>query len=369
MTIYRIENLNDITSIGASEFANKVAIDKSQVFCFRIDDLSLPATHILKQESISVGGDFITPKDTILSTKASYSGILIATKAQMERLIQKCKIQPFGLKNLSQMLTSHINAPRFKPKIMGIINITDDSFYAHSRITNIDKILQKVQDWIDLGVDIIDIGGASSRPGSEFVDSSVEIERIKDAVIALQNASFPQKVKLSIDSYNAKTIRFCIERGFHIINDVYSLKDENIMALAKDYKSEIILMHNSWIYPHKKENIIIELDEFFAQKLEILDKYALNNIILDIGFGFGKNNDENLELIRNLRHFQHFGCEILVGASRKKTLGEITQKEPQDRLAATLALHQRALENGANIIRCHDVEEHIDMVKILGALH
>lgn len=365
MNIYRLENLNDLNNIGATEFANNLAKKKGKVFYFKINDLKLPATHILKQESISVGGDFITPKDAILSQNKLYSGILVATQSQLERIIQKCKIQDFGLSNVAEILQSHIKKLDFKPKIMGIINITEDSFYQDSRMMCIDDILQKVDSWINLGVDIIDIGGASSRPGSEFVNPNIELNRIKDAITALRDSKLIQKAAFSIDSYNFETIRFCLECGFSIINDVYSLKDERLMSLAKEFKSDVVLMHNSWIYPHTKDNIILELDDFFTQKLEILDRFDIKNIILDIGFGFGKNKYENLELIRHLRHFLHFGCEILVGASRKKTIGEITAKDTNDRLSGTLALHQIALNNGANIIRCHDVEEHIDMVKII----
>ncbi|RAX53196.1 dihydropteroate synthase [Helicobacter sp. 16-1353] len=363
MNIYRLKNLKELENIGATEFANNLAMKKGRIFYFKINNLRLPAMHILKQESISVGGDFITPKEAILSQNKTYSGILIATQSQLERIIQKCKIQDFGLKNIAKTLQTHIKNPDSKPKIMGIINITEDSFYEDSRIIKIDDILQKVNKWIDLGVDIIDIGGVSSRPGSEFVDSTIELNRIKEAIIALED--FTKKAVFSIDSYNFETIRFCLERGFRIINDVYSLKDERLISLAKEFQSDVVLMHNSWIYPHTKDNIILELDDFFTQKIELLDKYGIKNIILDIGFGFGKNKYENLELIDNLEHFLHFGYRLLVGASRKTTIGEILSKDATNRLSGTLALHQIALNNGANIIRCHDVEEHLDMFKII----
>ena len=367
--IYRLENLSSLNEIGATKYANEVALNKGRIFYFKIKDLNTPCVSILKQESISVGGDFITPKDSILYKQEKYSGILIATKSQLMRLIDKCKIQPFGLKEIACVLESHIKESHFSPKIMGIINITDDSFYEDSRVKNIDEIIAKVDYWIKCGVDIIDIGGVSTRPGSEFVDFQIEISRIKDAINELYKLKFMDKVAFSIDSYNFETIEFCLNRGFKIINDVYGLNDENIISLARDYKARLVLMHNSWIYPHKSDDVILEVDDFFKQKLEIIDKYEVKDVILDIGFGFGKDMEQNLELIKNLRHFAYFGYEILVGASRKRTIGDITKKDTKDRLSGSLALHQYAFCNGASIIRTHDVIEHIDMKKILEALN
>lgn len=368
MKIYRLNNLDELKNIHATSFAQNIAHQKGNIFYFKIEALISPAANILKQEALSVGGDFIMEKEAILCKKDFYAGILILTQSQLMRLIEKCLIQPFGLKDLSQILKTHIKNQNIKPKIMGVINITDDSFYEDSRLTKIDDILRKIDEWINLGIDIIDIGGASSRPNSKIVDSKTELKRIKKAIEAIFNAGFIQKCNFSIDSYNFETIEFCLKKDFKIINDVNSLQDERLINLALDFKSDIILMHNSWIQPKIHENIIINLDDFFTNKLEVLNKFNIKNIILDIGFGFGKNENENLDLIRNLRHFTHFGYEILVGASRKRTIGEILNKDTKDRLYGTLALHQIALQNGANIIRCHDVEAHIDMIKIFNEL-
>lgn len=366
--IYRLENLSNLCEIGATKYANDVALKKGKIFYFKIKDLNSVATHILKQECLSVGSDFITPRNAILCKEETYSGILIATLSQLIRIIDKCKIQPFGLSNIAKLLESHTKEYSFSPKIMGIINITDDSFYEDSRIKNIDEIILKINNWIEFGVDIVDIGGVSTRPGSEFVDSKEELSRIKDVINELYKLKFMDKITFSIDSYNFDTIRFCLDKGFKIINDVYGLKDENIISLARDYKTHLVLMHNSWIYPHKQDDIILELDSFFNQKLEIIDKYGINDVILDIGFGFGKDKKQNLELIKNLRHFTYFGYEILVGASRKRTIGYITAKDTKDRLSGSLALHQCAIMNGASIIRTHDAIEHVDMIMILKAL-
>ncbi|RDU65640.1 dihydropteroate synthase [Helicobacter sp. MIT 14-3879] len=363
MFIQKLENLN--LDINATEFAISTALKKSTIHIFKVFQIPLSAAHILKQEALSSGGDFIVSRDMILCRDKFYDGIIIATQSQMEHIINKCNIQPFGLKNLATILKQHLNKPTLKPKIMGIINITDDSFYEDSRVKSTKQIISKIEDMINFGVHIIDIGGASSRPGSKEIEPNIEIDRIKDAVSEIYKQNLTKKAIFSIDSYNYQTAKLCVEFGFKIINDVYGLKDMRLAELAKNNDNKIIIMHNSNIMPHKK-NITQSLDEFFTTKIEELASMGIKKeqIILDIGFGFGKNTKENLELIKNLGHFKHFDCEILVGASRKRSIGEITNKDTKDRLSGTLSLHQRALDNGANIIRCHDYKEHIDMFAI-----
>lgn len=390
MTIKRIKNLNNaLDSLGATAFARICAKKKARIFIFYISDIKLSAALILKQEAISAGGDFIAPKELILGEQKTYSGILVATALQLEKIIAKCAIQPFGLKKLGANLKEHLDScessvdlsesycdsnesknPK-SPQIMGIINITEDSFYAPSRVNSIDKILQKIEAMINEGVAIIDIGAASSRPDSERIAPEIELKRLKEPIEAIFSAGFTQRAIFSIDSYNYECAEFCANRGFRIINDIEGLRDMRLAELALNNDKKVVLMHNSWLFPPSKDcDIIHAVDDFFAQRFESLDKLGIKKeqIILDIGFGFGKNDAQNLALIRNLAHFRHFGCEILVGASMKRTIGAITGKETLERSFGTLALHQIALDNGADIIRCHDFSAHIDMLKVWNAL-
>ncbi len=395
MTIKRVANLNSaLDSLGATAFAVACAKKKAQIFVFQISDIKLSTALILKQEAISAGGDFITPKELILGEQKKYSGVLIATALQLEKIIAKCAIQPFGLKKLGANLKAHLDSINLcessnsknakSPQIMGIINITEDSFYAPSRINEIDKILQKIEAMIACGVAIIDIGAASSRPDSDRIAPEIELKRLKEPIEAIFKAGFTKKAIFSIDSYNYECAEFCANRGFKIINDIEGLRDMRLAELALNSDKKIVLMHNSWLFPPQDSldlppnqatnpnyDIIHTVDEFFAQRLESLDKLGIKKeqIILDIGFGFGKNDAENLTLTRNLTHFKHFGCEILVGASMKRSIGALTGKDTVERGFGTLALHQIALDNGADIIRCHDFSAHIDMLKVWNALH
>lgn len=254
MTIKHIKNLNSaLDSLGATAFARICAKKKARIFIFHICDIKLSAALILKQESISAGGDFITPKELVLGEQKLYSGVLIATALQLEKIIAKCAIQPFGLKKLGANLKEHLKGEiceadsRYSsadshesiksknpqsPQIMGIINITEDSFYAPSRVNSIDKILQKIEAMINEGVAIIDIGAASSRPDSERIASKVELERLREPIEAIFSAGFTQRAIFSIDSYNYECAEFCANRGFSIINDIEGLRDMRLAELA-----------------------------------------------------------------------------------------------------------------------------------------
>ncbi|BDB63817.1 bifunctional dihydropteroate synthase/dihydropteroate reductase [Helicobacter cinaedi] len=370
-----------IKQIGADRIGQKIMSKKSQILGFEIKDLSFEALNILKQEALSIGGDCATPRGCI-KHQGEKKAILIVTPSQLEKLIHKLAYQPFGLKDLRLKLKTHLEFvskdsnkqdSKIRSMIMAIVNVTPDSFYASSR-----KDTQGAKDRIHAllakEVGIIDIGGASSRPGSELIDSQSEIMRLKPIIEYIHTNKLYEKAEFSIDTYNPKTADYALSKGFTIINDISGFADEEMFKVAQKHKAKVILMHSKGT-PKTMQNltqyddIFAETDSFFAEKIEKCKAYNIQNIILDIGFGFAKTTQQNLALIKHLSHFLHFGFPLLVGASRKNTIGEITGRETQDRLAGSLALHLCALQNGASILRMHDEDSHIDMVKIYKALY
>lgn len=359
--------------IGTQEEGAKIMCKKAQDFVFHLYHLRPQALHILKQEALSVGADLATPKDALMCQKNEYEAILLGSYSQIFRIMQKCKIQPFGLKYLSSILFSHLNAPKTQsPKLMAILNLTPDSFYQQSRF-NTQNAISQIKRYIKLGVEIIDIGAASSRPGSEILDASCEISRLQELLEIIKAQKLYEKAIFSIDTYNPKTAELALESGFKILNDISGFSNPKMIEVCSKFNATAILMHSKGTPQTMQSltnyhNLFEEIDEFFTQKIEELRQNKIQNIILDIGFGFAKTMEQNLDLIANLIHFRHFHLPILVGASRKNTIGLLTDKDTQDRLAGTLALHQIALINKAEILRVHDVEEHIDMIKIYNAL-
>lgn len=361
--------------IGAEKMGAKIMQKKGEVLAFSLQDLSLPALNILKQEALSAGGDLATPREAILGGQKVYNALLIATQTQLEKIIYKCKIQPFGLKQIAKKLQSHLATKSNQNKIiMPIINITPDSFYADSRHSS-KKAIESIISLIDSGATLIDIGAASSRPGSELINPSEEKKRLQEVCEFIKRENLAKKVSFSIDTYNAEVADFALKHDFVMINDVSGIKSKKMLEVIAHYRAQVVLMHTKGTPKDmanlsKYTHLISEVDEFFTRKICELEAHKASRIVLDIGFGFAKTHTQNLALIQNLAHFKHFGYEILVGASRKSTIGAITSKQsPSERLSGSLALHLLALQNGADIIRTHDFAEHIDMLKILNAFN
>lgn len=365
---------NALEYVGAEAKGIEIMAKKGELFVFLLKDLSLPQLHILKQELLSAGGDLATPKTAILGKDLSYRALLIATKSQLEYVIQKCKIQPFNLKHLAKILTSHITKQqKISPCIMPIINLTPDSFYPDSRHTAKEAI-NTIQSLIEQGAQLIDIGAASSRPNSELVNAATEIERLKEVCHFIKTNNLAKHTKFSIDTYNAKTAAYALANGFCMVNDVSALGDKTMLDVVSDFGADFVLMHTKGTPKTMEQftrytHLLNEVEHFFEQKLALLQKHNVGEIILDIGFGFAKNTPQNLALVQNLAHFKHFGKRILVGASLKRTIGELTQNpQPESRLSGTISLHLLALHNGADIIRAHHFKEHNDMLNIYKAL-
>ncbi len=345
---------------------------KNKTFCFSIQSLKAPAANILKQESLAVGADFALPKDAILYTREFYDGILMLNLSQSKALLKKLKLQPFGLKKVAQDLESHLRFHNLEPKIMGIINITPDSFYRDSR-KNTKEAEAKILEMIGEGVSIIDIGAASTRPGSAWVSEEEEHARLKELLHFIKQERIDEKVTLSIDTYTPSVASKCLDYGFRIVNDITGFTKEAMIQAVRGSNCECVVMHmqgnpkEMQKNPHY-QNLFLEIDTFFRERIESLNESGISKIILDIGIGFGKTLEHNCALIKHLGHFLHFGYPLLVGASRKSMIDKITSCVVEERLSGTLAIHLESLKNGASIIRCHDTKEHLQALKVWRAL-
>lgn len=365
-----------IEAIGSDKSGVEIMSKKSEMFAFKIENLSFSAAIVLKQEAIARGADFATPKDCILAKNTHYDGILLGTKSQLIEVVRKCKNQPFGLKELANNIFSHLKQNTLnkwdKPKIMGIVNVTPDSFFISSRKSSSEAI-ERIYSLLEKNINMIDIGGASSRPGSELIDSNEEIMRLEGVADEIYHQNLHKKAVFSIDTYNPKTADFALSKGFSMLNDVSGYQKSEMIKIVATYNASAVLVHSKGTPKNMQEfacyeDIFSEIDDFFDQKIQELKAEGVYEIVLDIGFGFAKKCKQNLDLIQNLEHFKHFGYPLLVGASRKNTLGLLTGRNIEDRLAGTLAIHLLAVQNGANILRVHDESEHIDILKVYEAM-
>ncbi|GMB92580.1 Dihydropteroate synthase FolP [Helicobacter bizzozeronii] len=350
----------------------KIMAKKAQLLAFKITALPLSATLILKQEALRVGAELATPKDCILARAKTYDCLLVGTLDQLQKLCQKCQTQDFGLKKLAKILQTHLHPTRPKPALMSVINLTPDSFYPHSR-HNTKQALEKIQLYLEQGVEYIDIGAASSRPFSHRVEASEEIARLKEVCLEIKDQGFYTQARFSIDTYNPQSAAFALEHGFSVLNDVNGFRDQEMWRIAQAHNAQVILMHSQGVPMDmnrfdQNTHLIAEIETFFDTQIALLLEHGITDMILDVGLGFHKNTPENLALIQHLAHFLHFGYPLLVGASYKKCIGEVCERGVEDRLSGTLALHFAALQHGASILRVHDIAPHQDIIRIHQAL-
>lgn len=256
---------------------------------------------------------------------------------------------------------------------MGVLNANEDSFFKDSRF-NESQAISKIETLITDGADIIDIGAVSSRPGSSPVKPEIELKRVKNIVDSIYEQKLYEKAAFSIDSYEPLVIDYVLNRGFKIVNDITGLQNEEVIKLTAKYNATAVIMHmqnnptNMQESP-TYENVILEVEEFLKKQAQKAQSFGVEDIILDVGIGFGKTLEHNLLLLRNLEHFRHLGFELLIGASRKSMIDKIVSSSIEQRLPGTLAIHLEAINNKASIIRCHDVKEHYQAIKVQEAIN
>jgi dihydropteroate synthase len=257
-----------------------------------------------------------------------------------------------------------------EPRVMGILNVTPDSFYDASRKQSDEEIAARVRQILDEGADIIDIGAYSSRPGAENVSEEEETERLEHGLSVLRSTA-PEAI-VSVDTFRSKVARFCVEK-FHvaIVNDISAGEmDADMFQTVAELGVPYIIMHmqgtpkDMQSCPHY-DNLIKEMCLYFARKVQTLRNLGVKDIILDPGFGFGKTLEHNYELMAHLEDFEMFGLPLLVGISRKSMIFKLLGTTPQEALNGTSVLNTLSLMKGANILRVHDVAACVEVVRIV----
>ena len=254
------------------------------------------------------------------------------------------------------------------PLVMGIINVTPDSFYEGSRFMENAVILKMAEKMIKDGADILDLGAQSTRPGSERISAEEELKRIVPAIEALRS-EFPNAI-LSIDTFYGKVAKESVEAGASIVNDISAGNlDESMLKTVATLNVPYICMHMKGIPENMQsqthyDNLSLEILDFFIKKIDECTKVGIKDIILDPGFGFAKTINHNFELLKNLSIFKILERPVLIGISRKSTIYKTLGVSAAEALNGTTFLHAIALLNGANILRVHDVKEAKEAVKL-----
>lgn len=370
-------NCKEIMDIGFDETYTNRAVEKHKFKTIKIYQLTPAQANIIKQTAISCGTDCAVHRETITGKIEHTDCILSATENQFRKIIEKLKKQPLQLSKLADQINHtlfgflqpmpvrNMNFDWSKTYIMGILNVTPDSFSDGGCFNNKSNAVNHAFKLINDGADIIDIGGESTRPYSSPIDVNEEINRVIPVLKAIRE--FNTEIPISIDTRNSETAIEALKNGADIINDVSAGEwDENIFIAAKEYNSPIILNHSKGtpetmqVNPQYK-NCVDEVYDYLESKILKAKEYGIsgNKIIADVGIGFGKTTEQNIELIKKIKEFYTLGVPILVGHSRKNFLKDSFILNSNDELdKGTLIVSHELLKQKVNIIRVHDVASH-----------
>ncbi|WP_276691909.1 dihydropteroate synthase [Acidaminococcus massiliensis] len=367
-------------------------VPKAAVLPLKLLSIRTPAANIIKQEMLSLGGDCVNPKGTINCSLDRVDVILLGNRRQYQALKQKLKTMAgwFGIQGVlddlqaflepGEMVTCLADGRKLtyeKMRVMGILNVTPDSFYAGSRISGEEALLQKAESMLREGADLLDIGGESTRPGADPVTPEEEKRRVTGALAALRKA-FPESI-LSVDTYHADTAEVALEAGADIINDVTAATgDGRMLETAARAKAPLVLMHmrgtpKTMMTEDMRtyQNVVGEVSQYLLERAAACAEAGLGNdkMILDPGLGFAKGRAENLDLCSGLAEMTGHGIPVLLAGSRKAFIGKVLGDLPaEERLEGTMALSAAALYAGAQMVRVHDVKENVRLIRMLEAI-
>ena len=271
-----------------------------------------------------------------------------------------------------QLLCGAFKLDLSRPKVMGIVNVTPDSFSDGGRYVSFSNAIDHARQLIEDGADMLDIGGESTRPGAAEVGEQEELDRVLPVIEGLRGIAVP----ISIDTWKPAVMRAAITAGATMVNDVNALQADGAIRAVAASNAAVCLMHKqgtpqSMQQRPSYDDVVLEVADFMRQRIAVVAAAGIgrDRIVIDPGFGFGKTLAHNLALLRELESFTRLGLPVLAGLSRKSMLGAITGREVGERLAASMAAAMLAVQRGAAIVRVHDVRETVDALKILNAVN
>ncbi len=381
------EGLKEFKRIGASDIGSRIMVGKIFPLSLKIRGISPVAANILKQEMLARGGDVVTSRTLLTETEGKTDIIIQGPVSSIKDLITKIKQQPFGLKTLSDELRVYLNRLNENKKakeltigkqkfnldrdvlIMGILNVTPDSFYDGGYYFEKEKAFKRVVTLVCEGADIIDVGGMSTRPGSLPVDIDDEIKRI---IPVIEYINKNHNILISADTYRSETALRAIAAGAHMINDISGLSmDKNMADVVSKNDVSLVIMHIKGTPENMQENpeyenVIDEIYDYLEDKTNTAVGSGIKpeKIIVDPGIGFGKTTEHNLRIINKVSEFKMLGYPVLIGASRKSFIGNVLDLPVEERLEGSLSASVCSVIGGANILRVHDIKETIRAVKI-----
>ena len=381
----------EFARIKATSHGIRIMSEKLFNLILKIKEVDNKAANIIKQEMLSRNGEAVISRESIYLGNGKSDIIIFGTEKNIRSLAEKIKSQPFGLKSLSSEIKSFLDRKddyeiktdlkiagkvfheNEKPLIMGILNLTPDSFYDGGKYLSPDDAYRKASEMISEGVSIIDVGGMSTRPGSEEIDIEEEIKRTNPII---KNIKKNNDLLVSIDTYRSRVAEKAIDAGADIINDISGLMLDNKMKnVVASNNADIIIMHMKGTPRDMQtnpvyEDVVEEIYSFFYSQINYAVEAGIDKekIIIDPGIGFGKTVNDNYTILKNIEEFKSLNMPVMIGASRKSFIGAVLKLLPEERLEGSLAIASYCALKGIDILRVHDVRETIRAVKVINAI-
>lgn len=375
-----------IAEVGFDVSYLEKVVDKYDFKLYKLFDLTPQQASIIKQSALAVGSDAAVHREVITCSVEKSDVVLGGSKRQFRHLCEKLSCQPFGLKSLASDLASVIENKLLSLKIrdkefdwgkktylMGILNVTPDSFSDGGKFMGSKEALSQAHK-LSLSSDIIDVGGESTRPGAESVDVSDEIQRVCPVIQEIRANGI--KTPISIDTRNARTAREALLIGADIVNDVSGGSyDEYMYDVVAEFDVPFIMMHSIGTPSNMQENPSYQnvIDDVYLDLSSKIEKATVkgvkkDKIIIDIGVGFGKDLEHNLELLSRVGEFKSLGCPLLVGVSRKSFMRRIVDLNLFENDISTLSINSLLVSKGVDIVRIHNPELHKKPLTIIDKL-
>jgi dihydropteroate synthase len=373
LTISDTENAKkEIEKLNVDKISINLMAPKAVFLTIKIENLPSYGANIIKQEMLSKGGEAAVSKNAVNCSEDKADAMIMGTVKQIDLLIKKLRMQPKSLRILGEELETLINGIKKKKHtvfktnkhtlplgektyIMGILNITPDSFSDGGDFINPEAALERALNMIKEGADIIDIGGESTRPGHIAVSPEEELQRVIPCVEAIVKET---DIPVSIDTAKAMVALEAVKAGANIINDIWGLqKDSGLVKIASKYKTGIIAMHNNT--EKEYDDIINHINSFLRKSIQISIENEIDQdkIVLDPGIGFGKTPVQNLEVMSRLEELRVLSYPLLLGTSRKSMIGHVLDLPVNERLEGSLATCIIGAMKGFDFVRVHDVKE------------
>lgn len=358
----------ELSQIGFDESYARIGSEKFRYKNIKIYNLTPEQANIIKQTALSVGADCGTHREVIRGKIDKSDAILGGSFSQLKKIVQKLKHQPFSLKFLAEKIEENLISQRRKTKLVGILNVTPDSFSDGGKYNDELSAQKHLMEMIQDGADLIDIGAESTRPYSEAVSSEEQIIRLTPILKFIQKENI--QVPISVDTRSSDVAVFALDNGASIINDVSGFDyDKKLADVVSKYKAGVIIQHskgtpqNMQDAPHYA-NVTEEIYLNLKSKIAYAKSIGIKDIIVDPGIGFGKTKEDNFELLNRIEEFYSLQCPVMAGISRKSLLG-VNNGDNLLKDELTLAVSYPLIQKGVDYLRVHNIKLHKALINMI----